>query len=69
MKHVRDVLIAVVLVVCLVALAHASPGDCEQINDADQRHFCLAQTKHDKGECEQIKNHDLRYECRARVSK
>lgn len=53
----------------IVNILRTSSGDCNQINDADQRHFCLALSKPDKGECEFIKNHDLRYECRARVSK
>lgn len=57
---------ALVIVGC-TKLCHASPLDCEQIHDNDQRHFCRAVSKPDKGECEFIKAHDLRQECRARV--
>lgn len=48
-------------------VACASPLDCEQIKDADQRHFCRALSIPRKSECEFIKAHDLRQECRARV--
>jgi len=50
-------------------LAHASPLDCEQIRDGDQRHYCRAVSIPRKSECEFIKSHDLRQECRAKVSK
>ena len=50
-------------------LAHASPLDCEQIRDNDQRHYCRAVSIPRKSECEFIKSHDLRQECRAKVSK
>lgn len=48
-------------------LAHASPLDCEQIREPDQRHYCRAVSIPRKSECEFIRNHDLRQECRARV--
>lgn len=59
---------ALVIVGCC-RLAHASPLDCEQIRDGDQRHYCRAVSIPRKSECEFIKSHDLRQECRAKVSK
>ena len=59
---------ALVFVGCC-KLAHASPLDCEQIRDGDQRHYCRAVSIPRKSECEFIKSHDLRQECRAKVSK
>lgn len=50
-----------------VALAHASPLQCEGIKDADQRHYCRAISIPRKSECEFIHNEDLRRQCRAMV--
>ena len=48
-------------------LAHASPLDCEQITQPDQRHYCRAVSIPRKSECELIKDNQLRYQCRALV--
>lgn len=50
-----------------IALAHASPLDCEGIKDSDQRHYCRAVSIPRKSECSFIKDNDLRRQCRAIV--
>jgi hypothetical protein len=43
--------------------------ECEDIKDADGRHFCRAVANHDPNECELIKRADLRHECRVYAGK
>jgi hypothetical protein len=58
--------VATLAFLCIGA-AHASPLDCEVIQDPDQRNFCRAVANQDKTWCDFIHNRDKRAECRARV--
>jgi hypothetical protein len=49
----------------LVVTAHASPSDCNLVNDNDTRHQCRAMAEHNESECNLISNNDERRLCRA----
>ena len=63
--------VLVTLVGSFIALAAAAaPGDtsrCHSIQNADQRHLCLALGKKDSSRCHSIQNADSRHACLAQT--
>ena len=67
----RGTRVLVALVGSFIALAAAAtPGDtsrCHSIQNADQRHLCLALGKRDSSRCHSIQNADSRHACLAQT--
>ena len=67
---VVSVALAAVVGVSMPSAASATKGDtsrCHSIQNADQRHLCLALGKKDSSRCHSIQNADSRHACLAQT--